>query len=138
MGMAELLSQTKQANGEWGAFIPLFAGDCEIDQLLKIFQLMGTPTPELWENCQELKQHNPAFPRWLPAADDVWARRASRASLLSLDLIKRCLRLDPAQRLIPKAALDHPYFTSKPATVQTPLMQTALSTLDHPITPPYR
>ena len=30
---------------------PLFPGDCEIDEIYKIFQIMGTATEETWPGC---------------------------------------------------------------------------------------
>jgi serine/threonine protein kinase len=43
---------------------PLFPGDCEIDQLFKIFRLMGTPTEDSWPGVTSLQDWNEAFPPW--------------------------------------------------------------------------
>lgn len=47
---------------------PLFNGDCETDQLYKIFQLLGTPPPntdsELWGESHKLPDYKVTFPSW--------------------------------------------------------------------------
>ena len=35
---------------------PLFTGDCEIDQIFKIFQIFGTPNENTWPGVTKLKQ----------------------------------------------------------------------------------
>ena len=65
---------------EWGADIwglgcifaemvtnkPLFPGDSEIDQLFRIFRLLGTPTEETWPGVTKLPDFNVSFPIWEP------------------------------------------------------------------------
>lgn len=43
---------------------PLFAGDSEIDQLYKIFQVMGTPNEQSWPGVSNLPQFGSRFPNW--------------------------------------------------------------------------
>ena len=43
---------------------PLFNGDSEIDQIFKIFQFHGTPTPSEWANIKKLPDFKPTFPRF--------------------------------------------------------------------------
>lgn len=86
---------------------PMFPGDCEIDQLYKIFRLLGTPTEETWPGCTALQDWNPAFPQWprvslrsiAPELDDD-----------CLDLVERTLMYDPKTRISVRAACDHPFF----------------------------
>jgi len=42
----------------------LFPGDSEIDQLYKIFQLLGTPTEEMWTGVTALPEYKTTFPLW--------------------------------------------------------------------------
>ncbi|XP_028153092.1 cyclin-dependent kinase 2 [Diabrotica virgifera virgifera] len=42
----------------------LFPGDSEIDQLYKIFKVMGTPTEENWEGVSLYPDYKPTFPAW--------------------------------------------------------------------------
>ncbi len=43
---------------------PLFAGDSEIDQVFKIFRIMGTPKESMWPGVTNLPDFKPTFPRW--------------------------------------------------------------------------
>ena len=43
---------------------PLFNGDSEIDQIFKIFQFHGTPTPNQWTNVNKLPDFKPTFPKF--------------------------------------------------------------------------
>ena len=45
---------------------PLFPGDCEIDEVFKIFRVLGTPDETSWPGVTELRDWNNDFPRWVP------------------------------------------------------------------------
>jgi cyclin-dependent kinase 2 len=45
---------------------PLFPGDSEIDELFRIFRLLGTPTEETWPGVTSLPDFKSAFPKWPP------------------------------------------------------------------------
>ncbi|MCD9560418.1 Cell division control protein 2 A [Datura stramonium] len=47
---------------------PLFPGDSEIDELFKIFRVMGTPNEDTWPGVTSLPDYKSAFPKW-PAKD---------------------------------------------------------------------
>ncbi|XP_065028821.1 cell division control protein 2 homolog A-like isoform X2 [Musa acuminata AAA Group] len=68
---------------------PLFPGDSEIDELFKIFRILGTPNEEIWPGVTSLPDFKSAFPKWLP---------------------KKMLHLDPSKRITARQALDHDYF----------------------------
>ncbi|KDQ06362.1 hypothetical protein BOTBODRAFT_39647 [Botryobasidium botryosum FD-172 SS1] len=86
---------------------PLFPGDSEIDQIFKIFQILGTPNEEIWPGIEKLPDYKPTFPRWnatdllqaVPGLDSVGG-----------DLLAQFLAYDTANRVSAKRALDHPYF----------------------------
>jgi serine/threonine protein kinase len=86
---------------------PLFPGDCEIDQIFKIFMVLGTPTVEDWPGLDELPDYNPNFPKYARKnlADVVPGLDAQ-----GVDLLTQMLHLDPARRISARAALQHPYF----------------------------
>ena len=42
----------------------LFRGDCEIDQIFKIFQVMGTPSKETWPSSSHLPHFKATFPKF--------------------------------------------------------------------------
>lgn len=39
-------------------------GDSEIDEIFKIFRILGTPTDENWPNVGSLPDYKPDFPKW--------------------------------------------------------------------------
>ncbi|CBY18142.1 unnamed protein product [Oikopleura dioica] len=86
----------------------LFAGDSEIDQLYRIFRILGTPSNKIWKGVENFKDWKEGFPKWegsgIPFADD-WPMCD-----LGKDLLKKFLIYDPASRISAKAALNHPYF----------------------------
>ncbi len=83
---------------------PLFAGDCEIGQIFKIFQTMGTPNEQTWMNVSKLPDYKPTFPKW---------KAKSLSSIMpildqdGLDLISQLLMMDPEKRLSVREALEH-------------------------------
>lgn len=94
---------------------PLFPGDSEIDELYKIFKILGTPTEAIWPEVTQLPAYQPTFPQW--KAKPLETVLDCHDPLL-LDLISQMLQYDPAKRISAKAALDHPYFSDLPADVK--------------------
>lgn len=88
---------------------PLFHGDSEIDQLFRIFRILGTPTDCEWPGVESLKDYKRTFPKWKKGklTDSV-----KNLSDDGIDLLHKCLIYDPAKRISAKAALLHPYFNS--------------------------
>jgi len=86
---------------------PLFQGECEIDQLYKIFKQFGTPTGETWQNFEELKHYSDQFPKW--KGENISKLLKDKACNDAINLILQLLKLDPRERITPKAALDHQY-----------------------------
>jgi len=41
---------------------PLFIGDSEIDQIFKIFKILGTPTEKIWPGITDLPDYKTTFP----------------------------------------------------------------------------
>lgn len=86
---------------------PLFQGDSEIDQIFKIFRILGTPSEENWPGVSELPNYKDTFPQWrtkelrsiVPDMDEV-----------AIDLLQKMINQDPLQRISAKKALEHPYF----------------------------
>ncbi|PPR05021.1 hypothetical protein CVT24_010214 [Panaeolus cyanescens] len=86
---------------------PLFPGDSEIDQIFKIFRILGTPNEEIWPGVSGLPDYKPSFPQW--SRQDL-ARVVSTLDENGLDLLKSTLTYDSAKRISAKRALQHPYF----------------------------
>mmetsp|Transcript_19866 Transcript_19866/g.27545 ORF Transcript_19866/g.27545 Transcript_19866/m.27545 type:complete len:310 (-) Transcript_19866:271-1200(-) len=87
---------------------PLFPGDSELQQLLHIFKILGTPNEEVWPGLSELKDWH-EFPQWWP--QDI-ALAVPELDPNGIDLLKRMLVYDPRRRIHAIQALDHPYFDS--------------------------
>lgn len=86
---------------------PMFNGDSEIDQIFKIFQFHGTPTPSEWPNVYKLPDFKHTFPKWRAVAPETYFKNFEPKAL---DLCMRMLALDPAKRISMKEAMKHPYF----------------------------
>jgi len=102
---AELLSGTTQS--------VLFPGEGDIDQMSKIFHVLGTPNEESWPEVKQL-------PDWskitINACEGVGLRAVVRetASPEALDLLQGLLCLNPNLRLTASQALQHPFFRTPP------------------------
>lgn len=88
---------------------PLFAGDSELDQLYRIFRILGTPNEDVWPGVTKLRDYKSTFPNW---PNNPIQNVVSGLALdsLGLDLLGRMLKYDPNARISAKAALQHPYF----------------------------
>ncbi|CAE6454845.1 unnamed protein product [Rhizoctonia solani] len=86
---------------------PLFPGDSEIDQIFKIFRLLGTPNEEIWPGVSQLPDYKETFPQWSAVELSQTVRGIDAQGL---DLIAQSLIYDTAHRISAKRALIHPYF----------------------------
>lgn len=107
---------------------PLFCGDSEIDQLYRIFLVMGTPTRETWPGVDQMADYNSNFPIWsrkglavkmqeLVGKNDRGGEQEGRAipkshnmSAAGIDLLEKMVIYDPLKRITSKAALNHEFF----------------------------
>ncbi|KAF7811441.1 cell division control protein 2-like protein D [Senna tora] len=71
----------------------LFPGDSELQQLLHIFRLLGTPNEERWPGVSKLMNWH-EYPQWSPQ------------SLSTAQMLK----YEPSKRISAKKAMEHPYF----------------------------
>jgi len=85
----------------------LFPADSEIDELFRIFRLVGTPTEEAWPQVTNLGAWNSSFPRW-PSLK--LSKVAPTLEESGLDLAKKMLVCNPANRISARKALSHTYF----------------------------
>lgn len=91
---------------------PLFPGDSEVDELFKIFRLLGTPNEEVWPGVTSLQDWNKDFPVWPPLAVSRFLPGLSDAGV---DLVEQLMALDPRKRISAKDALLHPFLDGKGA-----------------------
>ncbi|KAG2445351.1 hypothetical protein HYH02_008816 [Chlamydomonas schloesseri] len=90
-------------------FEPLFKSDSEIGLLFKMFERLGTPTPDAWHEVSGLAYYSEHFPHFLPRRlEDLVPRLANDPA--GLDLLRRMLCYDPRQRITASEALAHPWF----------------------------
>ena len=82
-------------------------GDSEIDQIFKIFKVLGTPHTGNWPDALKLSDFKPTFPKFrgIPLSEHTQGLKE-----IELDLLKGLVALDPARRVSAKMALLHPYF----------------------------
>ena len=86
---------------------PLFAGDCEIDQLFKIFQMFGTPNEKTWPGITKLPEFKLTFPQFRAKGIQSYNKNIDP---VGLDLLSKMVQPDPSKRISAKQALMHPYF----------------------------
>ncbi|GBG25550.1 Cyclin-dependent kinase 1 [Hondaea fermentalgiana] len=86
---------------------PLWPGECEIDEIFRIFRQLGTPTEETWPGVHSLPDFNTEFPHWRPQPLE---KAVPGLDADGLDLLRQCLLYDTAKRISARAALRHPYF----------------------------
>nr|XP_020474859.1 mitogen-activated protein kinase 11-like isoform X1 [Monopterus albus] len=88
----------------------LFPGTDYIDQLKRIMEVVGTPTPELLKKiCSEHAQKYIQSLPFMPQQDLEKIFRG--ANPLAVDLLKHMLVLDCDGRISASEALSHPYFS---------------------------
>lgn len=91
---------------------PLLPGDSEIDQIFRIFRLLGTPDDDTWPNVRSLPDYKPSFPKWHAVDLKSQVKGLDDAGI---DLLAQMLIYDPARRVSAKQALLHPYFATSAA-----------------------
>jgi len=89
--------------------MPLFNGDSEIDQIFKIFRVLGTPDDHAWPGVSELPDYKPTFPQWGP---QPLASAIPRLEEDGYDVLQQSLVYDPAKRISAKRMKRHPWFDS--------------------------
>ena len=107
---------------------PLLDGDNEMDQLDKIFKLLGSPTVRIWPEVLSLP---------LVASGKINLRRQQDLYMFNNlnvvfpkladaghDLFQRMLAYDPAKRISARSALRHDYFYTSPYPKEQDLMPT--------------
>ncbi|KAG5860615.1 cyclin-dependent protein kinase [Encephalitozoon hellem] len=93
---------------------PFFPGDSEIDQLFRIFKVLGTPNNSRWSNVENFPNYKVEFPIW----DPVDLKTIFKADPDLIDLISRMLEYDPKLRMTAKNGLSHKYFKNVPPIVE--------------------
>ncbi|KAM0680860.1 Cyclin-dependent kinase catalytic subunit [Glugoides intestinalis] len=90
---------------EMDMMMPLFMGDSEVDQLYKIYNILGTPTNEHWSEVESLPNYNKEMTNFKKKNFDTLISDKPLSSL-----IEKMLLYDPLKRITAQEALDEPYF----------------------------
>ena len=100
--------------------VPLFAGKNDLDQLLRICAFLGTPTPDNWPSMMTYANSTNTLskPEFFEFAEPQSAAFYERPALAEfgpegIDLVRRMLRYEPAERISAAEALDHPFFVRR-------------------------
>jgi len=118
---------------------PFCPGSSDIDQLTKIYHVLGTPTEEEWEGCA-------ALPDWMsfPRKEKMDLRKIfgvevggksgpggklSSANAEAIDLLEQLLKYDPEKRISCQEALKHAYFNTAPAPTEISKLPKRKSTI---------
>ncbi|EFA74779.1 putative protein serine/threonine kinase [Heterostelium album PN500] len=98
----------------------LLPGTSEIDQLDRIFKLLGTPNEQIWDGFNKLplvKNLN-----LIPQPYNNLKNKFPHITDQTYDLLSRLLTYDPEKRITAAEALEHPYFKENPPPRDTALM----------------
>jgi cell division cycle 2-like protein len=91
---------------------PLFQAKGELELLSLIFKLLGPPTKNSWPDYFNLPNAKTiTLPSPQPAA---FRPKFPHLSASGIDLLMSFLTYDPEQRITAEDALQHPYFTLVP------------------------
>ncbi|OMJ69356.1 hypothetical protein SteCoe_32943 [Stentor coeruleus] len=85
---------------------PLFPGDSEIDQIFKIFKILGTPNTCGNSILASMPDFKKSFPNWKANSLDKVVGVCPKGR----DLLSKMLEMNPNRRITTQDALEHPYF----------------------------
>jgi serine/threonine protein kinase len=86
---------------------PLFPGDSEVDELFRIFRVLGTPNEQVWPGVTTLQDWNEDFPKWPSLQIGKFVPTLGEAGT---DLLEQLMQLDPKNRMSAVDCLNHRYF----------------------------
>ncbi|XP_060714440.1 cyclin-dependent kinase 4 [Tachysurus vachellii] len=87
---------------------PLFCGESEVDQLTKIFSVIGLPREEEWPNDVTLSREN-----FSPQNPQPITEQIPEFTKEGADLLMKMLTFDPLRRISAQKALDHGFFSDQ-------------------------
>lgn len=107
---------------------PLFKGDSDIDQLHKIFEVLGPPNPDNFPDYDKLISYCGNIPKTEPVPlEEI----LGSDDLSFVDLISKMLIYDPSKRITAEKALLHPYFDNMPQKTKEVCLPSCLRSKFH-------
>lgn len=85
---------------------PMFCGENEVEQLLAIFRILGTPNEKNWPGITRFKDWH-LLPDWFPLNLKLLY---PKCDISSLKFMRTLLRFDPSKRISIKKALKSKFF----------------------------
>lgn len=85
---------------------PLFTGDSSIDQLFRIFKILGTPNAKIWPDLDIYPEWDPMFPDFLPS----WRKYKPLLPAEVYDLLSDIFVYDPHNRASIYDIIDNKFF----------------------------
>ena len=119
---------------EMASGVPMFNAKTEHEQLLRMFKILGSPTKDTWPSMSKYPNTKTMMER--PGMDKPCAssledycerHNINRIGEHGMDLLKKMLRYEPADRITADDALEHEFFKSG----ETPEQEKSLKTLAH-------
>ena len=105
---------------------PIFPGQSELDQMFKIWDILGTPTEEEWPEGYQLAENRSfIFPKWDKIDLSTVLHNAPKEAI---ELIEWMLKYNPKERPSASQLIIHPFFSSKLKEISLP--QTDPDTFD--------
>ena len=99
---------------------PLFPGQQNEDQLVRIFRFMGTPSEETWEGVSTLSEWKSDFAVYAPMN---LSSVLPQIDPMGMDLLNKMLRLKPNERASARDLLIHPWFMEQQREFHAKQMQ---------------
>lgn len=89
---------------------PIFMGDAEINQLFKIFEVLGSPTDDTLPGYKTFPHYSSSFPFYDKGTGLASRLQNTCATNEAIDLLGSMFAYNPSKRITCKEALKHPFF----------------------------
>jgi len=92
---------------------PPFSGSDPRDTLRKIFELLGSPTPDNWEQAETFENYAQITADFEHYEPEPLEEKYPKLTPNGLDLLLQCWRYDHTRRIKAPEAMKHPYWDDK-------------------------
>lgn len=88
---------------------PIFCGESEIEQVLSVFRMLGTPNTETWPNVDALRDWHD-YPQWKQRKVTEAFPYMNKVGKDGMELFSQMVKMCPTERITAVDALKSPYF----------------------------